>query len=461
MPHRTPTIARLRASLTLTATLVFLAPAAAQPLEAPSLRTAGGVHQATFPTVHGKVRVYLPSDMNAGDVISGTVIAEPAGADERERTRNAAALRGYVIVLNGQPIGSAATPAAAGNAGFRFLAPAPDAAPGATRLFSGQVPPPPWRLAGRTAAGEADSPQLALPPGGSAPSVPAAGGFGLPAVAQQGAPVQIIGAFDGDAANTRAVLARAGATTGVDAPFSIGAGAPAVVLAESPRALVFESPLDVAGPVQVVVWEGGVQMTGVYRNVGVRLTVPKTELLNGEQTTLTVEVEGLAGLTPDGPPVQLSLANITPTVVHLEGGDQATQRLEASQVGADGRYVTTRIITGQQAGTFSVSATVSGEGPPQMMLASGRWWLEPEPWDSRSPTAPDAPVDMNRVTYQQLLDVGAKDPRRLQITRCDLIWRRRLATTYREQLVFDEWLRLVENAIGELGYAPRACHPPF
>ena len=440
MPDRSPTTARLRACLALTASLACLSPAAAQPLEAPSLRSTGGVHQATFPTVHGKVRVYLPADMNPGDVISGTVIAEPAGADDQERARNAETLTGYVVAINGQPIAPAAE---AGQEGFRFLA----SAPGVARPFSGQVPQPPWTLSGGTAEDGVGLSSLALPAGSGAPSDPAeAGGFGLPAVAQQGAPVRITGAFDGNAANTRAV---------------IGAGVPAVVLAESPRGLVFESPRDVAGPVQAVVQEGGAQMTGVYRNVGVRLTVPKTELLNGEQTTLTVEVEGLAGLTPDGPPVQLSLANLTPTVVHLEGGDQATQRVEASQVGADGRYVTTRTITGRQAGTFSVSATVSGEGPPPMMLASGRWWLEPEPWNSRSPTAPDAPVDMNRVTYEQLLEVGSKDPRRLHITRCDLIWRRSLATTYREQLVFDEWVRLVENALAELGYAQRPCHPPF
>jgi hypothetical protein len=199
----------------------------------------------------------------------------------------------------------------------------------------------------------------------------------------------------------------------------------------------------------------------VYRSVGVRLTVPKTELLNGEQTTLTVEVEGLAGLTPDGPPVQLSLANITPTVVHLEGGDQATHRVEASHVGADGRYTTTRIITGQQAGTFSVSATVSGEGPPQVMLAWGRWWRDPEPWDAHTPTAPNAPVDMNGVTDAQLLQVDPKDPRRLNITRCDLIWRRRLAATVQEQAVFDEWIRRVEHAIAQQGFSLADCSKPF
>ena len=49
---------------------------------------AGGLNTTIFATPRGKIRVNLPDDMAPGDTLSGTVIAEPQGKDDKERAAN-------------------------------------------------------------------------------------------------------------------------------------------------------------------------------------------------------------------------------------------------------------------------------------------------------------------------------------------------------------------------------------
>lgn len=65
------------------------------------VKSGHGLQTATFDTAQGKIRVYLPDDMAAGDTISGTVIAEPKGGTDEERRRNADTLNGYVVEIQG------------------------------------------------------------------------------------------------------------------------------------------------------------------------------------------------------------------------------------------------------------------------------------------------------------------------------------------------------------------------
>jgi hypothetical protein len=85
----------------------------------------------------------------------------------------------------------------------------------------------------------------------------------------------------------------------------------------------------------------------------VKLTAPKTDLLRGEKTTLTVQVTGLEGIKQ---PVPLTLTY--GGVIVMEGGPYQPLVIQPSQVGADGRYSTTRGITGIQAGGWNANATV-------------------------------------------------------------------------------------------------------
>src|ERR1700674_3454685 len=72
-------------------------PVPAQNSAAPTQTREGGLVNTTFTTPSAKITVTLPDDIAAGDTISGTVVAEPAGKNDAEKQHNAAELTGYVI----------------------------------------------------------------------------------------------------------------------------------------------------------------------------------------------------------------------------------------------------------------------------------------------------------------------------------------------------------------------------
>ncbi len=108
--------------------------------------------------------------------------------------------------------------------------------------------------------------------------------------------------------------------------------------------------------------------------MGVNLSAPKTNLLKGEHTELHVEVTGLQGIKE---PVPLTLESHG--VITMEGGMYQPLMIQPSEVGADGRYTTTRGITGVQTGAWTSTATVvttpfnivlRDPDPPQTILVN-------------------------------------------------------------------------------------------
>ena len=327
-----------------------------------SKTTQGGLQKVTFNTPNGRVIVNLPDEMMAGDTISGTVMAEPKGQTEEERSKNMSALNGYVIQL--------ATPKKSdGTTDFQFKAQVSTA----TSPFTFTLPPsstlaPTFRNVinanssglGITLTNASGS----LSPGGtttipielvslSLQSVVPLNTFQLPTIGQQGRTVVILGPFDGNAQNTTLNFSTLRSqvqdfeknTENVSGGFGL--------IAESPRKAVFECPTNVTGPIEIALNEGNTQTKASYRNVGVNLSAPKTSLLKGERTTLTVQVTGLQGIKQ---PVPLTLDS--KGVITMEGGPYQPLVIQPSQVGADGRYATTRGITGVQTGVWGATATV-------------------------------------------------------------------------------------------------------
>jgi hypothetical protein len=217
-----------------------------------SQSTANGLNTVTFDLAAGKIKVYLPDDMRAGDTISGTVSAEPRGSTDAERTVNQGVLNGMVIDLDSDKRISA------NQHSFLWKIPASlakSALKGQLKIFSGPGSQKPLAAASLSFSTMSQA-------------VPA--DFVLPQLGQTGRPLEILGPFDGNAANTSC---------------SIG-GQSAPVIAESPRQAIITSPTDVNGPTQMSVAENGQNRTGPFRNIGVNLTSPKTNLLRGEKTTL-------------------------------------------------------------------------------------------------------------------------------------------------------------------------------
>jgi hypothetical protein len=325
------------------------------------VQTFDGVKQATFEAPSGKVLVYLPDDMRAGDTISGTVVAEPKGQTPEERAKNLETLNGYTIKLWPNPPkkpGEGVFTLPVKNPSFTILLPPPprDPSPLGFTGFGATLGP---------SVGQSSDPSLS--PSGFVQdnfiSIADLEGVGQvpqdirpPSLGQQGRPLEIPGPFDGSFDNTTLRFGPVGSTVQdfEKNTQSVSGGFGLIKpLAESPRKLVFESPTNVVGPIQVFVQEGDRKTTGTFRNLAVNLSAPKTNLMRGERTVLTVEVLGLKGLKDDVP-LQIDSRG----VISMDGGNFQNLRIKPSEVTPEGRYITNRAITGVRAGGFEVTATV-------------------------------------------------------------------------------------------------------
>lgn len=420
----------------LCAAAVYLSPAAhmQQSSAEATVQTNGGLHVVRFDTPMGRITVNLPDDTMAGDTISGTVVAELKGQTQEEQVKNQRLLNGLALEIDGKApeyfqVTESTVPLFAFwryRAGTRVFMGAPPQTAAPTLITVrillanegkdlGQIAIPIWSAAGpawsemersgpfidpKTTAPTHPSgavitpdPKITTPPGmkpssgaitpdpKTVPTHPSGAvitpdpkitpSFIIPPLGQTGRPIEITGPFDGNSSNTTlnwAPLAGRGPYKNPENE------TPIPLLAESPRKAVFESPTNVIGPIEITLMERNTQTTGNYRNVGVNLSAPKTNLLKGERTTLTVQVTGLEGIRS---PVPLTLDS--KGVITMEGAMFQPLMIQPSQVGADGRYTTTRGITGVQNGGWTSTATVVTQpfnivlrdpSPPQTILVN-------------------------------------------------------------------------------------------
>jgi hypothetical protein len=308
-----------RSALALTA-LIATAGAITRAASAPgSLETVPGLHVAMFDLPSGKIYVNLPDDLAPGDTASGTVNPVPAGPSERDRARQLQELNGYLLELGGQR-------APTSQPVRTFVVPAGVTALAVVLLDAHGRP-----------VGE-----LKAPVGSAAPPPRS---FLVPPVGQSGRAVCVSGPFDGDLSATAVQIG----------------GKPAQALAESPRQLVVRGPEEGAAPAPLEVSEHGkVVTTGTYRNVAVRLFAPLTNLLAGQHSRLTITVTGLEGLRETLP---LFLANGSPGVVRMEGGDEQTLCVRPDDVKPAGKWTKDRDLTGLHGGGFSIRANLAHPRP--------------------------------------------------------------------------------------------------
>jgi hypothetical protein len=274
-----------------------------------------GLDTVTFAVPQGQITVNLPADLAAGDTISGTVVAAPAGQTPDEQASNQTELNGYFLAVDQQRT-------AVGKGVLNWAV--------AARL-GGSLTPLVLRDQDGREVGRAVVP---VRPPVSQPGLD----FQLPRIGQAGKPIEIDGPFDGDFSTTSLQLS----------------GQQARMLAESPRELVAASPPDMVGPVPIELQEGGARPQGGQLNLlRLTLTALRTTLSQGETTLLTVQVEGLQGLASD---VQLVLRNQTPDAVQMEGGNTRLFVIRPEDVQPDGTVVVAVHLTGLQGGIFDVQA---------------------------------------------------------------------------------------------------------
>ena len=341
------------------------------------VETGRGLQTVIFDTSQGNVRVYLPNDMMAGDTISGTVVAEPKGQTDEERAKNMSALSGYVIDLatpkkvDGTSDLKVSTPVTATPSPITFtLPPLNPALRNVSSSNSGGLGITLTNTGGSLTIGPTQTVPIEMVSLSLQSVQPIT--VQLPTIGQQGKPIEIIGPFDGNSQNTTlnwtklrsAVQDFEKNTENISGGFGL--------IAESPRKCVLTAPTNFTGPVEITLKEGNKETKGTYRNIGVNLSAPKTNLLKGESTTLTIQVSGLQGIKE---PVPLTLESHG--VIAMEGGMFQPLMIQPSQVGPDGRYTTTRGITGVQTGGWTSTATVVTQpfnivlrdpDPPQTIL---------------------------------------------------------------------------------------------
>ena len=307
--------------------LAFAPAAQVQQSAQVSTTSRGGLQTVTFDTIQGKVYVNLTDDLMAGDTISGTVSVQPKGPtqpelDQSTEDRSLSMELFFDTYKVKVPTGGDShetftikVPAGTGN----------DKAGGQIKLALKDKDGSPIQTVNVPFS----------PPTGFVITVP--NNFKLPTIAQQGRPVEIPGPFDGSFENTKVTVG------GEEVP----------ILAESPRKAVFQSPIDTTGPAEIVVREGKTETKGEYRNVRVKLSAPKTNLIKGESTTLKIEISGLQGIKE---PVPLHL--VKGGVVTMQGGDVQTMSIKPAEVQDNGTFTTTRTITGEESGVWNATATV-------------------------------------------------------------------------------------------------------
>jgi hypothetical protein len=283
------------------------------------VQVSGGVSTASFTTPQGEIQVYVSADAAPGDTISGVVLAEPAGATPQEQQTNLGVLTGFVVELEGQQTKVA-------DRRYEWTVPATLRTGRATITLRGadgrvvsQLPAP-------------IDPQPALPPAGT-------GTVDLPSDLQVGRPATIRARSNGSLRG-KAV--------------EIG-GSQATLLAASPRQVVFRVTENTFGELPVRYTDDGRMTEGRTRVMGVRLTATGAQMIRGQRATLTTTVTGLGGLTE---PATLSYRNLSPAIVQIEGREPRVT-IRPGDVKADGTYTDTRRLTGVQAGSFQIIASIS------------------------------------------------------------------------------------------------------
>lgn len=298
-------------------------------------KSSNGLNATSFETKEGKINVFFP-ELQEGDIISGTVLAEPAGKNERQKTKNSNVISGYVIEVENDNNEKDRTTVK--NKVFQWIIPA--AVTEGLRLV---LKDPNGKIIGIS-----EIPVDLDPVYMETPSVVTPENFGIPEFLQAGNRSSVPGVFDGNFSTTR---------------LDIG-GNNVDLLAESPRGIFFESPDDISGKTEIQLNEGDVETTGQTTAYHLSLTADKLALQRGDKTTVHIRIDGLTGLDQEIP---VEINNLTVNTVTVEGGNQQSITIRPEDVGQDGIFTSELPVTAISSGGFSVAVNVK---PPKPVVIS-------------------------------------------------------------------------------------------
>jgi hypothetical protein len=283
-------------------------------VEARIVEVGPGIQSANFGTNLGNVYANFPSDLAAGDRISGTFATLPKGSNEAERAANAVVLRPLTIEVFGS-----------------------DFPVGVGLFFCPSVSGDSIRMVLKVEQRELGSQMLSVPRVATLPARPS---FILPDEGLVFNRALILGPFAGDLQGTSVRIG----------------GTAARVVAESPRACVFDVPEDPVGPTRIEFHEGSSNLSGFFRTVGLHLTPPRPIIHTGDSTSFAAEVTGLAGLEHL---LHMNLKNLSTEIVSMEGGEEQSITIAPSDVSAAGTFAIARRLTETRRGRYTINVSVS------------------------------------------------------------------------------------------------------
>ncbi|MFI5134052.1 MAG: hypothetical protein ACHQEB_06935 [Chitinophagales bacterium] len=267
-------------------------------------------------TKEGKVTVYLPDDIRPGDIISGTVVAEPDGKNEKEKRKNGEQLGKYKITVAGSTISLS---------GFE---------PQRVKILSAPTNPVIILL------DEKNNPVSTINVNVS----PRIDDFQpksimSPTHALTASPLRITGPFDGDASNTKCKLD----------------GKEMEILAESPRQTICTMPAATSGPHTLTVEEKGETTEKKISAVNLDLTTGRLNLQRGEKTYVDVSIAGLQNLPSNA---TLTVTNTTTGVVTMLGGENQVLSILPAAITGEGTFNKRFDLQSTKTGSFSVDVNL-------------------------------------------------------------------------------------------------------
>lgn len=284
-----------------------------------------GLTTILFQLPEGSVSVRLPQDIRPGDQISGQVKLEPAGNNEKQRTRALDALLKRTLKVE--------DPADPKKVSQALLIKYKEEAAG-IQLEDIHLP----LIFSIYKSGQLEK-SVSMDAFENADSL-LTNECGIPSHIMCATIFPIKGSFDGDLTNTRCNVS----------------GKPLEIIAESPRQSIINFPED-AKDKQTFSIQENTQPPCIRKISGVDMTLTsgKRSLLSGEQTTLEVRITGLQDLPK---PATLTVTNQSTTIITMSGGEKQVITIQPGSVGTDGIFRQQFTLTGIRRGEYSVNANL-------------------------------------------------------------------------------------------------------
>jgi len=289
-----------------------------------STSSSKGLRTTIFENAKGKVTATLPENIPSGNIISGTVDAEPKGNNVSQKQQNSTVISGYVLDFQNQSEKTSVK-------NHRWQIP-----------LTNQESKLPLVLKDNTGK---ILKEVLIPVKEKKEFVQkevlTASDFSVPDYLSAGETTQLKGVFDGDLNSTSIRLN----------------GAKTNLLAKTPGEVFFEVPENFSGQTDLELTEKKFSTNQKTNILHFEISADKLNLMKGEQTTISFKVSGLEGLETNVP---LEYKNMSPGTITMEGGNEHEIIIHPERDAPDGVFTHEAKVSAKIGGRF----TVSGYIPP-------------------------------------------------------------------------------------------------